>query len=264
MDLNVALVPSVARSWGPTVCIVIDQLRASSTLVTLLDRGCPDVVLAGSLPEARRLGRALDRLIAGERHGLTPAGFHFNNSPSELLEADLDGRNMLLCTTNGTAVLGRLQGHPLVLVGCLMNARACSELAIATALRLGVGVGIVCAGERGQFALEDAYAAGVLVDDLVELAEAAGSPAQLTDGAMAARWLPEAHGDPIEAFADTTSGRLVTGIGFPRDIDITSRVDVSRTVPVLCPGHPLRVAPWTGEAPAGEPAARALSFAGRG
>jgi 2-phosphosulfolactate phosphatase len=241
MDIDVALVPSQAQAWPETVCIVIDELRASSTLTTLLDQGASEVLLTQDLETARRLAGERGSLLAGERHGITPAGFDYNNSPSELSTGDLRGRSVVLSTSNGTAVLAELQAMPVVLVGCVLNARACAESAVAAASALGIGVGVVCAGTLGEFALDDAVAAGLLVGRLMDALAARGSGWTLSDAAIAAVRLRLAFPDIGEALAQSVAGRLVTRLGAGDDVSFCARIDASAMVPVLRPGDPLRV-----------------------
>ena len=241
MDIDVALVPSQARTWTDRVCIVIDELRASSTITTLLDLGASEVLLTQSLPEARRLAGEYGSLLAGERGGVTPRGFDYNNSPAELAGSDLHGRSVVLSTSNGTAVLAELQAAPVVLVGCLLNARACAETAVAAASELRTGVGIVCAGTLGRFALDDAVAAGLLVGRLMDALAARGNGWSLSDAAIAAVRLRSAFPEIEEALAQSVAGRLVTRLGAGDDVPFCARVDASATVAVLRAGHPLRV-----------------------
>jgi len=242
MDIDVALVPSQARAWHDGVGIVIDELRASCTIVTLLDLGCSELYLTATLREARRIARTTGALLAGERHGRTPRGFHYNNSPAELLDADLRGRPVVLCTTNGTNVLGRLRHLPATLVGCLVNAQACAEAAVRLAHAEGWNVRIACAGTAGRFALDDMLAAGVIVADLVEAAGRRGLGCELSDAALAARRLAAGTEDPVAVLAESVAGRLVTDLGAAADVTICGRLDHSRTVPILRSGPPLTIA----------------------
>ena len=130
---------------------------------------------------------------------------------------------------------------PTVLVGCLLNARACAEAAVAAASALGVGIGVVCAGTLGRFALDDAVAAGVLVGRIIDALAARGSGWHLTDAAIAAVRLRSAFPDVEEALAESVAGKLVTRLGAGDDVPLCARIDVSGTVPVLRPGHPLKV-----------------------
>jgi len=242
MELDVALVPSQSRGWARTVCVVVDELRASSTITTLLDMGCSSLMLTAGLGDARRLAHEHGGILAGERHGLTPRGFDFNNSPAALGGAQVRGRNVVLCTTNGTRVLASLQEQAAVLVGCLLNARACAESAVTLALSLDARLGVVCAGMSGRFALDDAVAAGAIVARAIETLTARGSTVHLTDAARAALKLHAAYRHPITALRQSASGRLVKELGAGADVELCARVESSTTVPVLQPGTPLRIA----------------------
>jgi 2-phosphosulfolactate phosphatase len=241
MRVDVALVPGEARYWPDTVCIVVDQLRASCTLTTLLDLGCPSVRVTRSLAEARALGRATGALLAGERRGLVPPGFDANNSPVELSGLDVGGRPVVLCTSNGTRVLSLLRHMPATLVGCLLNAGACAEAAVELATARGIGVGVVCAGTVGRFALDDAVAAGEIVRRVTALAGGRGVACELSDAAIAAVRLRSAYADPTDALEESTAGRLVHAIGAGEDVAFCARIDVSRAVPVLRSGPPMTI-----------------------
>lgn len=242
MQIDVALIPSEARVWPETVCIVVDELRASSTLTTLLDLGCPSILVTRSLEEARRLGRERGALLAGERHGLTPRGFHCNNSPVELSRVDVRNRPVVLCTSNGTRVLSLLRHMSLVLVGCLLNASAVAEAAVDLAVSRGIGVGVVCAGNAGRCALDDAVAAGEIVGRLIHVAAERAMPYAVSDAARAALRLRSAYADVTAALQESTAGRLVDRIGAAEDIPFCARIDVSSAVPVLRSGSPMTVA----------------------
>lgn len=240
MTVDVALVPAQARRWGPTVAIVIDELRASSTITTVLDLGSRTLMLTSGLAEARRLARAHGAVLAGERHGVLPRGFDVNNSPAELLRIPVRDRDVVLCTTNGTRILARLAGMPLVLVGCLLNAEACARVAVEAATALGVGVGIVCAGQQGRFAVDDGVAAGVLARRVLDELAARSVEAEITDATRGALRLG-ATDDLVRALRESASGRLLASLGADEDVELCARVDASATVPVLRPGVPLRV-----------------------
>jgi len=241
MDIEVALVPNQARAWQGLLGIVIDELRASSTIVTLLDLGCSELYLTATLRDARHIARQTGASTAGERHGRTPRGFDFNNSPAELRHAQLRDRPVVLCTTNGTNVLGRLQRLPVTIVGCLLNARAVAEAAVRLAEARGLSVGIACAGTAGRFALDDMVAAGVIVEDLLAVAAERGLECRLDDAALASRRLAANCDDLAAVLAESVAGRLVTSLGAAADVTICAELDSSRTVPILRPGPPLMI-----------------------
>ena len=241
MEIDVALVPSEARAWSHTVCIVIDELRASSTITTILDQGCSRLYVTAGLQRARRLAREYDGLLAGERHGCAPPGFDFDNSPVAIARGNVQGRVVVLSTSNGTKVLGWVAGAPATLVGCLLNARACAEAAVSLAERMRTRVGIVCAGTLGRFALDDAVAAGVLVERLIEALRSHGTDASLTEASIAAVRLRGSYPDLETPLRESVAGRLVAELGAGDDVPFCAQLDVSTTVPILRPGAPLVV-----------------------
>jgi 2-phosphosulfolactate phosphatase len=238
--VDVALVPDAARRWRDVVCIVVDELRASSTIVTLLERGAGAVVPAANVAEARRLAAGNGHVLAGERNVVRPPGFDFGNSPTEIDGADLRGHDVVLSTRNGTAVLRGLRGDPAVVIGCLLNASACARSALALARASGASIGIVCAGRLGGFAIDDALAAGYLVDRLLALA---GDSVELSESAAAARRLWQTTPDIAAAFRSSISGQLLSQHELEADIAFCLATDTSEVVPVLVRGVPMRLEP---------------------
>ena len=247
MKIDVALVPQAARVAAGRVLIVIDQIRASTTITAALDLGCTDLLLASDVRTARRLGRQTGYLLAGERLARKPPGFDFDNSPSELARVGLVGRGLILSTTNGTAVLGRLRAADAVLVGCLRNARAVASAAVSLAGSMGPhgSVQVVCAGRLGRFVLEDAVAAGVIVGRIAEVLSAAGDGAELTDAAAASVRLRSSFPDLLMAMTQSDGGTTLREIGQADDIAFCAEEDASRTVPRLVAGEPIRVVALT-------------------
>jgi len=244
LRLDVAVTPARAKTWPDRVWIVVDVLRASSTLVTLLESGAGRVYPVKTVAQARRLARQEKGILAGERNGIPPSGFDFGNSPTSLSRADLSGRSVVLSTSNGTMVLDLLKESPKVMVGCFLNARACCQAAVEEALRLQVGVGIACAGVRGDFALDDTVCVGYLAVEIERELLARGISPVLNDAARAAGQLYRSYPDIMSAFLQSASGRRVIEIGDEPDNEFCSRIDVSKKVPVLVPGPVLQLAAW--------------------
>jgi 2-phosphosulfolactate phosphatase len=264
MRIDVALVPAEAKRWGPAVCIVLDQLRASSVIVTLLERGAEAVIPAASLSEARRLARAIGptAILVGEHNVVRAPGFDFGNSPAEVGRADLRGRTAVLSSRNGTGVLRSMPGGTTVLVGCLLNATAVARAAFAQARAEGAALGIVCAGRRGTFAIDDAFAAGAILERVLaeagaddrDLATADGrldprAPVEppdvlvLTDAARAALQLWRTTPDVVAASRSSWSGHLLASHHLLADIPASLPVDASSIVPVVVAGSPPRIEP---------------------
>lgn len=263
MRIDVALVPAETKRWRTGVAIVVDQLRASSNIVTLLAGGAEAVVPAGSLAEARRLGRAHGpgAMLAGERHVVRPPGFDLGNSIAEAARADLAGRTVFLSTRNGTAVLRSLPGGMTTFIGCMRNATAVAKAALEAAGDQRP-IGIVCAGRLRAFAMDDALAAGCILDRLLGLAGAGDAPLRaadpvsdaslgvdtgsgarisITDAGRAVLQLWRTTPDPAEALRRTWSGHLVASYDFHEDLEMSAEVDAVSIAPVVVPGSPARI-----------------------
>jgi 2-phosphosulfolactate phosphatase len=262
--LDVAFLPADVRQPESSVCIVIDALRASSTIATLFGRGVRDVVVAGEIDEARRLHAGLPgALLCGEEGGLPPAGFDYGNSPVEFDGMNLAGRTVVMATSNGTRALAALAGARAVFVGSLLNLSACARAAAAEATGNGQRatsqipaspgsdaaqaqverITVVCAGtELGtRFSLEDTTVAGAFVERLVR--DAGARPWQgekpegglrLTDSATAAYRLWRSYpGGARLAFGEATHGQHLVRIGMAADLDFCAQVDRYDVAPRL-------------------------------
>jgi 2-phosphosulfolactate phosphatase len=240
VPIDVALVPSAAGIAPGRVVIVIDQIRASTTITTALDLDCSELVLAGDVETARRLRLEHGHLLAGEQQAVKPADFDFDNSPSELSRSDIRGRSLVLCSTNGTAVVARLRLADTLLVGCLRNARAVAGAALRVVGATG-SIQAVCCGTEGAFALDDAVAAGVIVGWISELAVGIGRRVELSDAARAAVMISRSFPSHLAAMTESAGGRTLVRVGALDDIGFCAEVDASEAVPVLVPGDLLRM-----------------------
>jgi 2-phosphosulfolactate phosphatase len=247
--VDVALVPREIGRWRDAVAIVVDALRASTTIVTALDHGARAVIPIAGVDEARRVAAELGAVLAGEVDGIRPPGFDLDNSPTELAAANLSGRVVVLRTSNGTNVLARLRGARRVLVGSLPNASAVCAAAVELARDDGL-IGIVCAGRNGHFVLDDALVAGLLVRTVEGLAAAIGEPVVLADGALAARALAPDGVDIEAGVRASASGRRVIELDLLDDLDRCLRRDVSYCVPVLVDDASPRLEPLVLDGPA--------------
>src|SRR5205823_2328211 len=119
-----------AGDLGGRGIVVIDVLRATTTIVTALANGAKAVIPAATSEEAVRLASHLEKdgvLLAGERRSVKIDGFALGNSPREMTPAAVAGKTIVLATTNGTPALVAAQGGEPVLVGAPVNFRALSE-----------------------------------------------------------------------------------------------------------------------------------------
>lgn len=154
MRVHVAFTP--ADAVGAPVAVVVDVLRATSTIAQALDSGYRRVLCCAEIEQARAVHRRAGiAVLAGERRAEPIPGFELGNSPADFVEPRAE--TLVLTTTNGTrAIVGAAQGAGTVLVGSLLNLEAVAEAARGR----GEDVEIVCAGVEGRFTLDDAYCAG--------------------------------------------------------------------------------------------------------
>ncbi len=232
MRIDVALVPRLLPPLERSAVIVVDVLRATTTLVAMFDAGLDAAAVCGAERGARRLARERGWLLCGEVRGLPPPGFDFGNSPCEMAAADLRGRQAVMYTTNGTRAFLRAVRAPVVLAGALVNRDAAARRALAEAEQRSFDIEVLCAGLAGgaRAAAEDVLAAGAIVEALAAGAE----ETSLGDGALVAtaaweRW----RGDVEGALRSTPHGRYLLSLGFERDLAFVARLDTSRSVPVL-------------------------------
>jgi len=210
---------------GKTV-VVIDVLRATSTILTALAGDCPEVIPVVEPEEAFALaaGRGRDRcLLGGERKGIKIPGFDLGNSPAEYKREVVSGKTILLCTSNGTAALQEAQSGAKVLIGAFLNmSRLTSYLK-----QVAGEVVLFCAGKDGELALEDLLCAGMLVDNLVFAAKRE-PVVELTDTArvamVACRHMAAGKG-AVVALAQTEHGRYLSSLGFTGDVRYCGQVD---------------------------------------
>ena len=145
--------------------VVIDVLRACSTIVTALDHGARAVVPVLDMAQASRIAANLDPNIyrlGGERGGEKIEGYHLGNSPLEYTPEEVEGRDVILNTTNGTKALTRTRAARHLVAGCLLNAGRVVDFI----RRAGADATIVCAGRQNRISLEDTVCAGLILDRL--------------------------------------------------------------------------------------------------
>jgi 2-phosphosulfolactate phosphatase len=235
--LDVIPVPALLADLSGKVCIVVDVLRASSSIVTMLERGAKEVLVARTIEEARRLHRELPGyLLCGEEGGLPPPGFDYGNSPSEFGGLDLKGQRAILCTSNGTRAILAAGGAPVVLVGCLLNATAAASAAWREAAIRGLDIAIVCAGEEGgsTYAAEDVLGAGAIVDAIVDPPRRWPTALELADETRATlEYYRAQRGQEETALQETTHGRDLLALRLGRDLAFCARRDRFAAVPRL-------------------------------
>jgi 2-phosphosulfolactate phosphatase len=214
MRVHVAFTPD--EEAAAPVGVVVDVLRATSTIAQALASGYRRVLCCAEIEDARRLrGEIEGSLVGGEREAVRIEGFDVGASPREFLEPRAD--TLILSTTNGTrTILRAAEQCEVVLLGSLLNLNAVA----AEASDRGEDVAVFCAGFKGAFALDDAYCAGRIV---------AALGAERSDAAIAAELIAVSFPDAHSALLARTYGPT----GLEEDILFCSRESVLPVVPRL-------------------------------
>lgn len=218
MRIHVAFTP--AETAAAPLGIVVDVLRATSTIAQALASGYRRVLCCGEIDEALALRRELGKgLVGGERDAVRVPSFEVGASPRDFLEPRAE--TLVLSTTNGTrAILTAAASCGEVVLGSLLNLAAVTAAARERAL----DVAVICAGFKGAFALDDAYCAGRIV---------AALGGERTDAAVAAELLARSFPDALSGLHARTYGPP----GLEEDIAWCARESVLDVVPRLAGLH---------------------------
>lgn len=257
-QLHVHLLPSLIEAdvLNSGTAVIIDILRASSTMITALQNGATCVIPCGTTEEAFRLRDQSPQdliLLGGERGGVRIEGFDFGNSPAEYTTAAVKGRTVVFTTTNGTKAILKASSAATILIGAFLNRAAIVD----RLLQEQQHTHLVCAGTDGVVTGEDVLFAGAVVDDLIGNGPPEGQLDvsvnwTLNDSAVIAwsLWrkkvadftqardevgiLARTLNERLSmAMRETHGGRNLVGLGYDSDISLCSQLDQFRIIPEL-------------------------------
>ncbi len=215
--------------------VVLDVLRATTTIVAALANGAKAVVPTANSDEALKVAPKFDRkerLLAGERRCVRIPGFDLGNSPLEMVPEIVAGKTLIFSTTNGTPALAAADAARLVIVGAVTNFSAAVRAA-RDAAEEHDELAIICSGKEKLFALEDAYVAGRFVQAALAGKSRARRAHDLNDAAVAAIELVRRYGnDWRKPIAASAAARDLFGLKFKADVAAASDVDQHDIVPI--------------------------------
>ncbi len=135
--------------------VLIDVFRATTSIVVMFKKGVNEIIPAKNENEAWKIySQKKDYILIGERDGIKIDGFHYNNSPNELMNAELNGKNVIFVSTNGTRVLKKIKS-PVVYIASFLNADLIAN-------NIGYDADLVCANRKDIFSIEDFYCASYI------------------------------------------------------------------------------------------------------
>lgn len=207
--------------------IVIDVLRATSTIVTALANGAIGVVPVETVGQAKQCSTSED-LLGGERYCKKITGFHAGNSPFEYIGEHIRGKRIVMTTTNGTRAIQKAVRADHILAGSFLNAHACAQAAV----QLRKDVALLCAGTQDTYALEDGLCAGLLVHELMQASSHA--PSSITTNDLGSTLLSAYlfhENNLLQALTNSASGKRLIKLGFERDIAYCASINTVPLVP---------------------------------
>jgi 2-phosphosulfolactate phosphatase len=226
--IHTSLSPALLHLYNVRECIVvvIDILRATSTIATALHNGAKEVIPVDSVEKCIRLGREMACITAGERDGKIAEGLQYGNSSFEYPREFVQGKILVLTTTNGTKLLhmALAKGATEIITGSFLNISAvCEHL-----LRMNRNVILACAGWKDKVNIEDTLFAGAVISRIKEHFEIN------CDASQIASCLYEQAKDNLYDFMKENNAshyHRLTGFGLDEDIRHCLTSDIANVLP---------------------------------
>jgi 2-phosphosulfolactate phosphatase len=195
------------------IIILVDTLRASTTITTALDNGAKKIITTTTVEEAKKLAQQIRKnaILAGERHGFKIQNFQLGNSPLEFTSQRVKRKIIILTTTNLTRVANSTQNASDVLVGCLINAQSVAQKAKKIAQKTRKTITIIHVGRLEQHAPEDYVTAQTIKNYILNK--------------------PQPQNIPQKIFK-TPYAQYLIQIGFEKDVQYCSQLNTTTTVPI--------------------------------
>lgn len=231
-SLHTSLSPALLHLYdlSNSVVVIIDVFRATSTIASALYNGAKCVIPVDSVPKAIEISKSIDGIAAGERDGKLADGLSHGNSPLEYSKDFIEGKTLVLTTTNGTRLLHMAleKGADTIISGSFPNLSAVCDYLVKENKNVVLG----CAGWKDRFNLEDTLFAGAVISRIKK---------QFTihcDSSLMAEAMYAKHKNSLLDFAPklTHYHRLVERFGLIKDIEFCLTNDLANVLPVYRQG----------------------------
>jgi len=210
--------------------VIIDVLRASTTIITALHHGAKEIIPVSTVENAVKISGSLFgdvTLRAGERNAKMIEGFNLGNSPLEYTPEVVKGKSIILMTTNGSVAIVKGKHARHLVVAGFVNMHA----VIQFIEELDSDFMIICAGKENHFCLEDAVCAGRIINELEKTKK---TGLVLDDAAIAASTIDKTFGKNIlKMLKSAEHGKYLTSIGFGDDLKVCAEIDSMDALPTL-------------------------------
>lgn len=205
--------------------LVIDMLRATSVIITAINNGCKSVIPVLTVEDAKELvsEKREKYILGGERKAVKIDGFDCANSPLEYIKEVVEGKNVIITTTNGTRAVKGSEAAKNILLGAMINAKAAAKRLI----ELGDDIVIVDAGTNGEFSIDDFICSGYIISCILELYP----KIDLSDIATTAEHIYENHKDINSFIKYARHYNVIKSLGLEADLAYCCQKDIIDIVP---------------------------------
>ncbi|WP_454052530.1 2-phosphosulfolactate phosphatase family protein [Clostridium sp. Marseille-Q7071] len=206
------------------VVVVIDVLRATSVMVTALNNGCKEVIPVSHVEEAREVVKE-DRekyVLGGERNALKIEGFDYSNSPLDYTRENIQGKTLVMTTTNGTRAIKNSKGASRIFIASMINGKAVAKKLI----ELNKDVVFVNAGTYGEFSIDDFITSGYIINLMRKEAEV-----ELTDIAVTSNYIYNNNEDIFSFVKNASHYKRILELDLEEDLKYCLSKDVVDIVP---------------------------------
>jgi 2-phosphosulfolactate phosphatase len=228
--------PEPESLFNGSIVVMIDVLRASSTVAAALQNGAKEVITADSLEKAVKIYASLSkevRFLGGERNGLKPSGFDAGNSPFEYTQQNVMGKSVIFTSSNGTRIFQKAKTANYRIIGGFINLSVVTDFVVKkvnTPEEKISKVLFLCAGNDGNLSNEDMLCAG----SFISLINSKITNNILTDSATASMQLFNLHSKSyIEFLKQRDHSVKLTKLGFSQDIEYCLKKDACPIVPLI-------------------------------
>ncbi len=209
------------------IVVVIDMLRATSVIITALANGAKEVFPILTIEEALKkkeelIMNGINPLLGGERKAVKIDGFDFSNSPLEYTSDKVQGKSIILSTTNGTRAINLSLKAEEILIGAIINAKA-----VARELKkYNKDVVFINAGTNGEFSMDDFICSGYMISLLCD-----NDNNELSDIAKTAKYIYENNTDLISYIKEATHYNILKALNLLKDLEYCCQKDIINIVP---------------------------------
>lgn len=202
------------------VCIVVDVLRASSSIIAAFMAGFSNILLADDVTKIKN-----NMIAAGEDDGVKAPGCHYGNSPVELFNAVHQGELVFFSTNGAPCIMACAQNNAIILIGAIVNATAVSKTAVTYATKWNKNISIILAGCHGVLEHDDLIAGSLIYSKL-------NLPLALTNQIR-----PVQSDNIFQDLLKSAAGRRLINLGYQTDIEFCAKEDITMIVPKYQQGN---------------------------